>query len=334
MKVMVTGGAGYIGSHAVKALGRQGHDVVVVDNLSTGFRDAVLFGRFYRADLLDRDALRAIVSKEKPDAVMHFAASIIVPESVEKPLAYYRNNVMGTITLLDVMRELGINRFIFSSTAAVYGIPRIIPAMEDSVLYPINPYGSSKAMMEQVLKDYAHASKLKYVVLRYFNVAGADPDGQLGERKENATHLITVAARVACRKLPQIQVYGTDYETPDGTCIRDYIHVSDLAEAHVLALEYLQKGGPSDTFNCGYGRGASVLEVIETVKRVSGNNFKVTFGGRRAGDPPALVAGVDKIKDVMGFTPRYADLAFIIRTAWEWEKKLTDKGESQCMQSS
>jgi UDP-glucose 4-epimerase len=320
-KILVVGGAGYIGSHVVKALGAKGYDVATVDNLSTGFRDAVLYGRFYKCDLLDKDCLKDIIAREKPDAVMHFAALIIVPESVEEPLLYYNNNITGTINLLNAMHELGVDKLIFSSTAAVYGIPGVIPIKEGTGLAPINPYGHSKAMMEQVMNDCAAAWGLRYVALRYFNVAGADPEGQLGERKESATHLITVATRVAHGRLPALKIFGTDYDTPDGTCIRDYIHVSDLAEAHVAALRYLLQGGESSIFNCGYGRGASVLEVLDAVRRVTGNSFKVEPAARRAGDPPALVADSARIKIKLGWESKHDDLDFIIKTAWEWEQK-------------
>lgn len=320
-KILVTGGAGYIGSHAVKALAKKGYDVVTVDNLSTGFKEAVKYGRFYQNDLLDREGLLKIMAMERPDAVMHFAAMIIVPESVAKPLAYYQNNVAGTVVLLEVMQELGIDKLIFSSTAAVYGVPDVLPISEVAATAPINPYGHSKHMMEQVMSDCALASGLRYVALRYFNVAGADPEGELGERKVNATHLITVATRAAAGKLTGLTVFGTDYPTPDGTCIRDYIHVSDLAEVHVKALGYLLAGGESSVFNCGYGRGYSVLEVEEAVKRVTGRDFLVTFAGRRAGDPPVLVADSSQLRKKLAWRANYDNLDFIIRTAWEWEQK-------------
>jgi UDP-glucose 4-epimerase len=295
--------------------------VVTVDNLSTGFRGAVLHGSFYQADLLDKAALREIVAKEQPEAVMHFAASVVVPESVAQPLAYYRNNVTGTVNLLEVLQEFGIDKFIFSSSAAVYGIPDKIPVTEDSSLMPINPYGHTKAMMEQVLRDLSGAGAFRYVALRYFNVAGADPDGELGERKENATHLVTVATRAAAGKIPGLEVYGTDYPTPDGTCVRDYIHVSDLALAHLAALDYLLAGGRSDVFNVGYGRGYSVRDVVAAVQKVTAREFPVAMAGRRPGDPPALVADVKKSRSVLAWQPRFNDLEFIVRTAWDWEKK-------------
>lgn len=323
IKVLVTGGAGYIGSHVVKLLGSRGYEVVTLDNLSTGFRQAVKYGRFYQADLLDKEALRVIIGKEQPDAVMHFAALSVVSDSVAKPLAYYRNNLLGTVNLLEVMQEFGVDKLIFSSSASVYGIVVDGFATEASRLLPINPYGHTKAMMEQVMADLARVAAFQYIALRYFNVAGADPESELGERKPAATHLVTLATRAAAGKIPRLEVYGTDYPTPDGTCLRDYIHVSDLAEAHLAALAYLLAGGESDVFNVGYGRGYSVLEVVEKVKQVTGRDFSVVPTGRRLGDPPALVADVTKSRALLNFTLRYDNLETIVRTAWEWEKKLS-----------
>ncbi|GAW94040.1 UDP-glucose 4-epimerase GalE [Calderihabitans maritimus] len=320
-RILVTGGAGYIGSHVVKALGKRGFNVLTVDNLSTGHDWAVLSGELVVCDLLDKEKLREVFSVFRPEAVIHFAASIIVPESVKLPLQYYTNNVVGTLNLLNVMREHGVKKFIFSSTAAVYGIPADIPIKEETPLNPINPYGSSKATVERVLKDMSHASDIDYVALRYFNVAGADPEGELGEAKESATHLITMCVRTAAGIRPYLNIFGTDYPTPDGTCVRDYIHVSDLAEAHIAALEYLLDGGSSDVFNCGYGRGYSVLEVVKIAKKVTGVDFPVEYADRRPGDPPALVAHAQKIRDRLGWQPRYDDLEYIIATAWQWEKK-------------
>jgi UDP-glucose 4-epimerase len=324
MKVLVTGGAGYIGSHVVKALGEKNHEVVVIDNLSTGFHESILYGTFYQEDLLNNDKIKEIIDKEKPDAVMHFAGSIVVPESVQNPLKYFQNNVVASLKLLQSLSD-SVKYFIFSSTAAVYGLPEVIPAGEETPLAPINPYGSTKAVVEGMLADHASASSLRYVALRYFNVAGADPDSQLGEKKKDASHLITRVVRTACGIYPEIEVYGTDYDTPDGTCIRDYIHVTDLADAHLAALDYLASGGKSDIFNCGYGRGASVKEVIETAKEVTGLPIPVVYQGRRPGDSPALTANVDKIKSTLNWKPRYNDLQTIIHTAFNWEKiKITE----------
>ncbi|NLO88836.1 MAG: UDP-glucose 4-epimerase GalE [Clostridia bacterium] len=320
-KVLVTGGAGYIGSHVVKALGERGYRVLTYDSLVTGHPWAVLYGDLVVGDLLDATKLEAVMKEFKPSAVMHFAAYIVVPESVAQPLKYYTNNVQGTLNLLNAMKNNGVDKLIFSSSAAVYGIPEEIPVPEKAPLDPINPYGQSKAVVEKVLKDVSNAGDLNYVSLRYFNVAGADRKGRIGEGKENATHLITLATRTAAGKRPYLSVFGTDYPTPDGTCIRDYIHVDDLAEAHILALEYLLNGGKSDIFNCGYGRGYSVLEVVEAVKRVTGIDFSVQFEDRRPGDPPVLVAGADKIRSCLGWKPEFDNLDEIIYSAWQWEVK-------------
>ncbi len=320
MKILVTGGAGYIGSHVVKKLGEKGYDILVVDNLSTGHKEAVLYGRLHVLDLSDKQSLRNVVKDFKPDAVMHFAASIEVAESVKKPLKYYRNNTANTLNLLEVLHEEGINRFIFSSTAAVYGEPDNIPVKETDPLKPINPYGRSKAFVEDILKDLSKAdSSFRYVSLRYFNVAGADPEGKIGQSYRNPTHLITRALKVAKGEFEKLQIYGTDYPTPDGTAIRDYIHVCDLATAHILALDYLMEGGESDVFNCGYGHGYSVKQVVETAKKVTGIDFPVEETGRREGDPAILVADSSKIKQKLGWKPQFDDLEFIIKTAWNWE---------------
>lgn len=322
MRILVTGGAGYIGSHVVKALGERGHDVMTYDNLSFGHREAVLYGQLYVGDLNDPDRLRHVFNIFRPDAVMHFAALIVVPESVREPLRYYSNNFCNTLNLLRISLEKGVNRFIFSSTAAVYGIPERIPVREDAPLKPINPYGRSKVMVENALFDISGMDGFRYVSLRYFNVAGADPLARIGQWRKDATHLITVAVRAALGKRPYLEIFGTDYPTPDGTCIRDYIHVEDLAEAHVIALDYLMGGGPSDVFNCGYGHGYSVREVVGVVKRVTGVDFKVIETSRREGDPPELVADSSKLKGIMNWKPRYDDLEYIVRTAYEWEKRL------------
>jgi UDP-glucose 4-epimerase len=321
-KVLITGGAGYIGSHVVKSLGEKGHELLVYDNLSTGNREAVLYGEFVHGDLADTELLRKTIAGFKPRAVVHFAASIIVPESVREPLKYYRNNTVNALNLIEACVGGGVPNFIFSSTAAVYGIPAGASVDETSPLDPINPYGASKMMVEQVLRDVASARQdFKYVSLRYFNVAGADRECRIGQSYKESTHLITRALKTAKGEFPRLQVFGTDYATPDGTCIRDYIHVDDLAEAHAAALAFLHDTGASDIFNCGYGHGYSVRDVITTAKKVTGVDFPVEEAGRRAGDPPALIANSEKIGRVLGWKPKYDDLAYIIRTAWEWEKK-------------
>jgi len=325
MRVLVTGGAGYIGSHVVKALGENGYEVAVYDNLSTGNRWAVLFGELFEGDLADKELLRTVIKSFKPDAVMHFAAYIQVDESVREPLKYYRNNTINTINLLETLVEEGVNKFIFSSTAATYGIPETMPVTEDTPQKPINPYGASKLAVEGVLRDLAVANKMHYVALRYFNVAGADGKCRIGQAYKYATHLITRALKTAKGEFEKLTIFGTDYPTKDGTCIRDYIHVDDLADAHLIALEYLLKGGKSDVFNCGYGHGFSVKEVVEEVKKVTGINFKVVEGERREGDPPILVADNKKIKEKLLWQPKFDDLDYIIKTAWEWEKKLSSK---------
>lgn len=321
-KILVTGGAGYIGSHVVKALGEKGYEVLTYDNLSTGNRWAVLHGDLVTADLSDGAALEETIKRFRPAAVMHFAASIVVPESVQEPLKYYRNNTVNTVLLLDVLQKFGIPPFIFSSTAAVYGVPETIPVNEDAPLHPVNPYGASKAMTEQVLRDMSVAKDaFRYVSLRYFNVAGADGEGRLGQAYRQATHLITRALKTAKGEFQKLQIFGTDYPTADGTCIRDYLHVDDLANAHILALEYLLGGGRSEIFNCGYGHGYSVREVVGATKKVTGIDFGVEETGRREGDPPALIAQSSKIRERLGWSPQYDDLGYIIKTSWEWEKR-------------
>jgi len=321
MRILVTGGAGYIGSHAVKALGKAGHGICVFDNLSTGHEWAVLSGQLVKGDLEDRDAVDRVLREFRPEAVMHFAAYIQVEESVREPLKYYRNNVANTLNLLEAMRANGVGRFIYSSTAAVYGIPEQIPVRESAPMLPINPYGMTKVMIEHVLADLAAATDFRYVALRYFNVAGADSGGQLGQAYREATHLITRALKTAHGEFPKLFIFGTDYPTPDGTCIRDYIHVDDLAEAHVKALDHLFSTGRSGVMNCGYGSGFSVKEVVETARKVTGIDFPVEETGRRAGDPPALVADSSRLMEATGWKPRCNDLEYIIKTAWEWEKK-------------
>jgi UDP-glucose 4-epimerase len=326
MKILITGGAGYIGSHMVKALGQKGHDLVIYDNLSTGHRDSVLYGRLVEADLCDTAALDEVMGEEMFDAVAHFAAFIVVEESVRNPVKYYRNNFSNALNLIDACVRHKVDKFIFSSTAAVYGIPSNIPVTEDAVLSPINPYGASKAMVEQALKDVTQVTDLRYVALRYFNVAGADEQSRIGQRYKNATHLITLGLKTALGRRDALSIFGTDYDTPDGTCIRDYIHVEDLIDAHVLALDHLAAGGQSRIFNCGYGQGYSVREVVDKVKEVTGVDFKAVETGRREGDPPALVADSSRIRRELGWTPSRNDLGFIIKTAWEWEKKIQEKG--------
>ncbi|MDA8387044.1 MAG: UDP-glucose 4-epimerase GalE [Nitrospiraceae bacterium] len=323
MKVLVTGGAGYIGSHVVRALGEKGHEVLVYDNLSTGHAKAVLYGSLVVADLADRERLDAVLGSFRPDAVMHFAASIVVPESVRRPLEYYRNNTVNTINLLQSMIGAGVKRLIFSSTAAVYGIAGKIPVGESDPLSPINPYGASKAMNEAILRDVAFAyGDFRYVSLRYFNVAGADGKARIGQSYKEATHLITRALKTAKGQMPMLEIYGVDYPTPDGTCIRDYIHVDDLATAHLLALDYLSEGGASDVFNCGYGHGFSVREVVGAARKVTGIDFRVGEAARREGDPPELIASNGKIRAAFGWKPLWDDLEYIIKTAWQWERKL------------
>lgn len=320
-KILITGGAGYIGSHVAKVLYSKGFDVIIYDNLSTGYRKSVINGNLVVGDILDSTSLSKVFSNYKPDAVMHFAAKIVVPESVRYPIKYYTNNVLGTLNVLRTMKEHGVDKFIFSSSAAVYGEPKEIPVKETMSFAPINPYGKSKAMIEEVLKDCSISEGLKYIALRYFNVAGADPEGELGEIKNDASHLITMCVRTATGKRKKLSIFGTDYPTLDGTCVRDYIHIMDLSMAHILALEHLLSGGESDVFNCGYGKGYSVQEVVSEAKKVTGVDFAVEYTERRAGDPPELVANPTKIKQILGWKPKYNNLGFIIKTAWEWEKK-------------
>lgn len=322
--VLVTGGAGYIGSHVVRQLGERGERVVVLDNLSTGFREAVQHGEFVQGDTGDSELVDRLLREHRIRGVMHFAAHIVVPESVADPLKYYHNNTAKTRSLLECCQRTGIKHFIFSSTAAVYGIPEVLPVGEQAPLEPINPYGRSKLMSEWMLRDLANASGLRYAILRYFNVAGADPLGRMGQATPEATHLIKVACEAAVGKRDQVAVYGTDYPTPDGTGVRDYIHVEDLADAHLRALDYLRGGGESIIINCGYGHGYSVRQVLDTVQRLSGKHLNITDAPRRAGDPPALTADASLITRTLGWRPRYDDLEIIVRTALEWERKLGD----------
>ncbi len=396
MKIFVTGGAGYIGSHVVKALGEAGHDILTYDNLSSGHEWAVLYGRLVKGDLADEALLERTIKDFSPEAVIHFAAYIQVEESVREPIKYYRNNVANSLVLLDVLRRCGVRFFVYSSTAAVYGIPETIPVYpvrnssrstqrlstggalnpalrggtpygaepgiilksnpaaaagpegplselecsmsrklarreqrsiisngveETAPLNPINPYGATKVMVERALKDLSDATDFRYIALRYFNVAGADPQCRIGQAYQDATHLITRALKTATGEFKKLMIFGTDYPTRDGTCIRDYIHVDDLAQAHIRALEYIVKTKESDIMNCGYGRGFSVKEVVEAAKKVTGIDFPVEETGRRAGDPPELVANSTKLQKLTGWKPRYDDLEFIIKTAWDWELK-------------
>ncbi|GGF76824.1 UDP-glucose 4-epimerase GalE [Azorhizobium oxalatiphilum] len=326
MAVLVTGGAGYIGSHMVLALIDAGEPAVVLDNLSTGFRWAVHpNATFIEGDVSDSELVARIIAEHDITAVVHFAARIVVPESVSDPLGYYYANTVKTRALLEAVVKAGVPHMIFSSTAAVYGMVGNDPVAEDALLSPISPYGRSKLMSEWMLEDTSVAFPLRHVALRYFNVAGADPAGRTGQSTAGATHLIKVACETALGKRAGMQVYGTDYPTPDGTCLRDYIHVSDLTAAHLDALNYLRQGGESAVFNCGYGQGYSVLEVIETVKKVSEVDFKVTISPRRPGDPAAIVAKADKIRATVGWQPKLDDLTTIVRTALDWERDLDRK---------
>lgn len=325
-RVFITGGAGYIGSHIVKMLGEKGYELLVYDNLSSGNPWAVLYGDLVVSDLNDKERLAAILQDFKPHAIIHFAAFIEVAESVANPLKYFRNNTANALNLLEAARLCGVDNFIFSSTAAVYGIPEVNPVAEDAPLKPINPYGAAKAMTERFLEDLAASDEaFRYVSLRYFNVASADPEGKIGQAYRNPTHLITRAVKTALGDYPELQVFGTDYDTPDGTCIRDYIHVVDLASAHLEALDFLLRGGPSQILNCGYGTGFSVKEVIDTVKEVSGVDFKTENAPRREGDPPALIADNRKILETFSWQPAYDDIVEIVRGAYAWEKAYRER---------
>lgn len=320
MRILVTGGAGYIGSHTVRGLVNRGHHVVVLDNLSKGHRVAVGETGFVQGDTSDRRQLQEIFQGYEIEAVMHFAASSLVGESVRHPSVYYYNNVVKGISLLDAMVESGVRFLVFSSTAAVYGEPQEIPIPEDHATVPTNPYGATKLALEGAMRWYDSAYGLRYASLRYFNAAGADPAGDIGEDHEPETHLIPLTLKVANGLLPHLEVFGVDYPTPDGSCVRDYIHVSDLADAHVLALEALAAGAPSTVYNLGNGNGYSVLEVIKAAEEVVGRSIKIKYGVRRAGDPAALVAGSEKIKTGLGWQPRFTDLRAIIETAWRWHR--------------
>jgi UDP-glucose 4-epimerase len=322
--ILVTGGAGYIGSHTVRQLVERGERVVVLDNLSTGYRSAVLGAPLVVGDTGDRELVARVLVENGVDTVLHFAAHTIVPESVSNPLKYYGNNTCATRNLLEQCELAGVRRFVFSSTAAVYGIPDGGLAREDSPTVPINPYGTSKLMSEWMLRDLAAAStRLRYVILRYFNVAGSDPGGRIGHSAPGATLLVKVACQVAVGTKPSLSIFGTDYPTPDGTGVRDYIHVEDLGSAHLRALDYLAAGGPSTTLNCGYGHGYSVREVLQMVERVNGGTpLPVVESPRRAGDPPSLVARAERVREVLGWAPRFDDLETIVRSQLDWERRL------------
>jgi UDP-glucose 4-epimerase len=327
-KILVTGGAGYIGSHTSLALTSAGYEAVVYDNLSTGRREAVLPpARLVAGDLKDIDKLDKLMREEKFQAIIHFAASIVVPESVEKPLKYYLNNTSNTTFLINLAIKNNIPNFVFSSTAAVYGMPEAVPVNEQSEIAPINPYGRSKVMSEWVIQDanFAHPD-FNFIILRYFNVAGADPQGRIGQSTPDATHLIKVACQAALGFREHLCIFGTDYPTPDGTGIRDYIHVVDLADVHVLALRFLEQGNSSGIYNCGYGHGYSVREIIDAVKKVSGVDFRVIETDRRPGDPAQLVADPGKLLKEMKWKPKYDDIEEIVRTAYEWERKVGKLG--------
>ena len=323
--VLVTGGAGYIGSHVVRQLGERGDQVVVLDNLSTGFADMVTHGELVVGDTGDQALVKRLLVDHEVDSVMHFAAHTIVPESVEKPLKYYGNNTCNTRSLLECCDAVGVRHFIFSSTAAVYGVPDVEKVSEDTPLAPINAYGQSKLMSELMLKDLAAVTPLRHITLRYFNVAGSDPGGRIGQCTPNATLLIKVAVEAALKKRDGVSIFGTDYPTPDGTGVRDYIHVEDLADAHLQALDYLRAGGESATLNCGYGHGYSVREVLDSVERVYGRPLVIREEPRRAGDPPMLIADAGRIGKLLNWQPRFDDLDRIVATSLAWEQRLLDR---------
>lgn len=320
MNILVTGGAGYIGSHACKALALAGYTPISYDNLVYGHRWAVRWGPLEEGDIADRARLDAVIERYRPAAVMHFAAYAYVGESVQDPGKYYRNNVAGTLTLLEAMRDHGIDKLIFSSTCATYGIPESVPIREDHPQRPINPYGASKLMIERMLQDFETAHGLHSIALRYFNAAGADPDGEIGEAHDPETHLIPLVLDAAAGRRPAITVYGDDYDTPDGTCIRDYIHVSDLADAHVLALRALENGAATTAYNLGNGQGFSVHEVIAAAEAVSARRVPVEIGVRRSGDPARLVGEATRAHESLGWQPRFTQLDSILTTAWKWSQ--------------
>ena len=323
--VVVTGGAGYIGAHTCKALANAGYTPVTYDNLCYGHSSAVKWGPLEKGDIADLAKLVSVFNQYQPMAVIHFAAFAYVGESVEKPGKYYDNNVLGTLTLLKAMRQTDVDKIIFSSTCATYGMPEQTPITESHVQNPINPYGRSKLMIEWILDDFYTAYDVKYVALRYFNAAGADPDNEIGEHHEPETHLIPLVLDVAIGRRDQLQIFGTDYETPDGTCIRDYIHVTDLADAHLRALKQLDRGGQSRVYNLGNGSGFSVKEIISAALKVTGREISCVGSDRRAGDPPVLIGSSEQIRNQLGWTPQFVDMESIIETAWQWHKTLPRK---------
>ncbi|RAP51330.1 MAG: UDP-glucose 4-epimerase GalE [Methanosphaera sp. rholeuAM270] len=320
--ILIVGGAGYIGSHTNKALTESGYETLVLDNLSYGHREAVKWGTFVQCDLKDVDELDKVFTKYDITAVMHFSSFIEVGESVENPEKYYTNNVVNTMNLLKVMLKHNVKKFIFSSTCATYGIPQKIPLVEDHPQNPINPYGRTKLMVEQILKDYDRAYGLKSVILRYFNASGADKSGLIGEAHDPESHLIPLILDAAIGKRENIKIFGTDYDTEDGTCIRDYIHVTDLADAHILALKYLEEENDSNEFNLGNGKGFSVREVIDAAKKVTGREFRVVETDRRPGDPAILIGSSQKAKSILKWNPSYVEIDEIVESAWNWHKKL------------
>ena len=320
MSILVCGGAGYIGSHINKQLYKEGYDTVIFDNLVYGHKEAVKWGEFVKGDLANIEDIENVFNKYKIDAVFHFAAYAYVGESVNEPEKYFYNNVVNSLNLLKVMKKHGCNKIIFSSTCATYGEPEKVPIIEDMPQNPVNPYGATKLMVERIFKDYNKAYGLNFVVLRYFNAAGADPDCELGESHNPETHIIPLVLDAAGGQREDIKVFGTDYNTPEGSCVRDYIHVSDLSSAHLLALHYLENGKPSNFFNLGNEKGTSVLEVIDSVKRVTGKEFKVTMAQRRNGDPAKLVGSSEKAKKVLGWKPKYSEIDTIVAHAWKWHE--------------
>ena len=320
--ILIVGGAGYIGSHVNKLLTEKNYETIVLDNLSCGHKESVKWGKFCQVDLADVDKLDEVFTNYDIEAVMHFSSFIEVGESVQNPEKYYTNNVVNTMNLLNVMKKHDVKKFIFSSTCATYGIPQKIPLVEDHPQNPINPYGWTKLMVERILKDYDAAYGLKSVILRYFNASGADESGEIGEAHDPESHLIPLILDAAIQKRDNIKIFGTDYDTPDGTCIRDYIHVTDLADAHLLALKYLEKENTSNEFNLGNGRGFSVREVIESVKKVTGRTFNVVETQRREGDPAILIGSSQKAQELLGWNPQHAEIDKIVETAWNWHKKL------------